>query len=238
MRFYANTDKGLRRLQNEDCFVNLTLPKNRFFCAVFDGMGGAAAGEIASRIAGESFLRVLRENREGEPSFLLRTAALTANEEILRYAEKNPEAAGMGTTVSALFVGGDGVYSLSIGDSRTYRLRGGELARLTRDDSYVQALIDRGAITREEAEYHPRRNVITAALGALPKGLPRVNFFAKQAGDLYLLCTDGLTGMVSEEKIRNILCQGMPPEEAVGYLLAAANEGGGRDNITAAVLTL
>lgn len=238
MRFYANTDKGLVRSQNEDYFVNITLPKNRFFCAVFDGMGGVAAGEIASRLAGESFLRVLSENRDVEAAHLLRTAALYANEEILRYRREHPEAEGMGTTVTALLVSDDGVYSLSIGDSRTYRLRSRELRRLTRDDSYVQDLVDRGVITKEEAESHPRRNVITAALGALPKTLPRVNFFAKQAGDIYLLCTDGLTGMVQEEKIKNILCQRMLPEETVGYLLAAANEGGGRDNITAALLAL
>ncbi len=238
MRFYANTDKGLCRPQNEDYFVNLTLPKNNFFCAVFDGMGGAAAGEIASRLAGESFLRVLSEGSDTEPSHLLRTAALTANEEILRYRRAHPEAEGMGTTVTALLVGDDGVYSLSIGDSRTYRLRSRELQRLTRDDSYVQDLLDRGLITGEEAARHPRRNVITAALGALPRTLPRVNFFSKQAGDIYLLCTDGLTGMVSEEKIKNVLMQRMPPEETVGYLLAAANEGGGRDNITAALLAL
>lgn len=238
MRFYANTDKGILRPQNEDYFVNITLPKNRFFCAVFDGMGGVAAGEIASRLAGESFLAVIKENKDAEASHLLRTAALYANEEILRYRKDHPEAEGMGTTVSALLVGEDGVYCLNIGDSRTYRLRGRELVRLTRDDSYVQDLLDRGTITREEAEIHPRRNIITAALGALPQRLPRVNFFAKQAGDIYLLCTDGLTGMVSEEKIRNMLCQRMSPEETVGYLLAAANEGGGRDNITAALLAL
>ncbi len=238
MLFYANTDKGLCRAQNEDYFVNETLHKNRFFCAVFDGMGGAAAGEIASRLAGESFLRVLREGKEEESAHLLRTAALYANEAILRYREAHPETEGMGTTVSALLVGEDGVYSLSIGDSRTYRLRSRELLCLTRDDSYVQDLLERGLITKEEALCHPKRNVITAALGALPKRLPRVNFYKRQEGDVYLLCTDGLTGMVSEEKIKNVLLQRMPPEETVGYLLAAANEGGGRDNITAALLAL
>ncbi len=238
MRFYANTDKGLIRPHNEDYFVNETLHKNRFFCAVFDGMGGAAAGEIASRLAAECFLRVLREGQGEESAHLLRTAALYANDEILRYRCAHPETEGMGTTVSALLLGEDGVYSLSIGDSRTYRLRSREFHCLTRDDSYVQSLLDKGFITKAEAERHPKRNVITAALGALPRGVPRVNFFSKQAGDIYLLCTDGLTGMVSEEKIKNVLIQHMSPEETVGYLLAAANEGGGRDNITAALLAL
>ncbi len=212
-----------------------------FLAAVFDGMGGHAGGEAAAELAVETF----RETFEGvaprdidEAAELLSAAARLADDRIRTYAAERAGHDGMGTTVTALLLLGEEGVTLNVGDSRTYLLREGELYLLTHDDSYVQTLIDAGRLALEEAPFHPRRNVITRALGGLGDGELSLSLGYPREGDAYLLCSDGLWDMVSEGRIRTILSQQLPPSSAVGYLIAEANENGGEDNITVALLRI
>ncbi len=238
MHFFANSDPGLCRLGNEDTYLSHTLPDGRFFFAVFDGMGGARGGEVAARTAADSFLDVMRGAAQEENTALLYRAVTRADLAIKEAATKNPALAGMGTTVTAAILDGGSADILNIGDSRAYLFGAGGLRRLTRDDSYVEMLVESGILTPDAARIHPRRHVITRAVGALDGGAVTPHRFRLFPGDSLLLCTDGLHGMVEDERIGRILAQNLPPAETVGYLIAAANENGGEDNITAVLIRM
>jgi protein phosphatase len=222
---YAGTDTGRQRRANEDSL----LARAPLF-VVADGMGGAQAGEVASRIAVESFQPGLRDASQPE----LELAALTraANSRIHELSHSNAEQAGMGTTLTAVYVGEQEVAIAHVGDSRAYCLRDGELLRLTDDHSLVDELLRQGRLTPEEAVEHPQRSVITRALG--PEGTVEVDTrsFRARAGDVYLLCSDGLTTMLAEERILAVLLANQRLRDAGEALIAAANDAGGRDNIT------
>ena len=177
---YATTDTGRQRRANEDAL----LARSPLF-VVADGMGGARAGEVASQIAVEAFKRGLQDS--AEPEAALATLARTANARIYELAHSHSEQAGMGTTLTALYVGEDEVSIAHVGDSRAYCLRDGELMRLTDDHSLVDELMRQGRLTPQEAEEHPQRSVITRALG--PEGSVEVDTrsFRARAGDVYLL---------------------------------------------------
>jgi protein phosphatase len=228
---YAGTDTGRQRRANEDSL----LARSPLF-VVADGMGGAQAGEVASRIAVESFRHGLDD--ASEPELALSALALEANSRIHELSHSNAEQAGMGTTLTAVYVGEREVAIAHVGDSRAYCLRDGELLRLTDDHSLVDELVRQGRLTPEEAVEHPQRSVITRALG--PEGTVEVDTrsFRARAGDVYLLCSDGLTTMVGETELKEVLLAHPRLSDAGEALIAAANAAGGRDNITVLLLRL
>jgi PPM family protein phosphatase len=228
---YAVTDTGRQRRANEDSL----LARAPLF-VVADGMGGAQAGEVASRIAVESFQPGLQDASRAELE--LAELAGAANARIHELSHSNADQAGMGTTLTAVYVGEEEVAIAHVGDSRAYCLREGELLRLTDDHSLVDELMRQGRLTPEEAVEHPQRSVITRALG--PEGTVEVDTrsFRARAGDIYLLCSDGLTTMLAEEPIRDLLLANPRLRDAGEALIAAANEAGGRDNITVVLIRL
>jgi PPM family protein phosphatase len=221
------TDTGRQRQANEDSYY----AKAPLF-AVADGMGGAQAGEVASRIAAGAFERGPR-NVDATAEGQLEEIAQKANREIHRLAQEDSSRAGMGTTLTAAMLRDDEVAFGHVGDSRAYLLRDGKLKRLTKDHSLVEELRRQGRLTEEQAEEHPQRSIITRALGPEPSVNVDTMTFPARDGDVFLLCSDGLTTMVSDEEIRSILVNSKKLRAAVNRLVEAANRGGGRDNITA-----
>ncbi len=228
---YAGTDTGRQRRANEDSH----LARAPLF-VVADGMGGAQAGEVASRLAVESFQGGLQD--AAEPELALAELTRAANTRIHELSHSHAEQAGMGTTLTAVYVGEREISIAHVGDSRAYRLREGELLRLTDDHSLVDELLRQGRLTPEEALDHPQRSVITRALG--PEGAVEVDTrsYAARDGDVYLLCSDGLTTMVPEYRLAELLLAHETLRDAGEALIGAANEAGGRDNITVVLLRL
>jgi PPM family protein phosphatase len=225
------TDTGRQRHANEDSYF----ARAPVFAAA-DGMGGAQAGEVASRIAAGAFEHELAD--EGPAEGQLEEIAQEANREIHKLAQEDSSRAGMGTTLTAAMLHGDEVALSHVGDSRAYVLRDGELKRLTKDHSLVEELRRQGRLTDEQAEEHPQRSIITRALGPEPRVNVDTMTVAARDGDVFLLCSDGLTTMVSDEEIRDILTGSKNLRTAVSRLVEAANRGGGRDNITAVAFRL
>src|SRR5881275_984815 len=192
------TDVGRQRQGNEDNF----LERSPLF-AVADGMGGARAGEVASKIAVEKLGASVEAN--GSPEQHLAEVTKEANREIYRMAQNDSALAGMGTTLTAALVTGREVAIGHVGDSRVYRYRDGELERLTQDHSLVEEFVRQGKLTPEEAETHPQRSIITRALGPEPDVEVETYTHSGRDGDVYLLCSDGLSAMVSEDEIAAIL---------------------------------
>jgi protein phosphatase len=221
------TDTGRQRHANEDSYF----ARAPLF-AVADGMGGAQAGEVASRIAAGAFERG-RLSKDEPAEGQLEQIAQRANREIHKLAQEDSSRAGMGTTLTAAMLRDDEVAFSHVGDSRAYVLRGGQLKRLTKDHSLVEELRRQGRLTEEEAEEHPQRSIITRALGPEPSVNVDTMTFPARNGDVFLLCSDGLTTMVSDDEIREILTGARSLRQAVSKLIDAANRGGGRDNITA-----
>lgn len=228
---YTGTDTGRQRRANEDSL----LARAPLF-VVADGMGGAQAGEVASRVAVESFQPGLPDGEPAERA--LAELAQTANARIHELSHSNAEHAGMGTTLTAVYVGEEEVAIAHVGDSRAYCLRDGQLLRLTDDHSLVDELMRQGKLTPEEAVEHPQRSVITRALG--PEGSVEVDTrtFSARAGDVYLLCSDGLTTMLAEPEIAALLLGHPRLHDAGEALIGAANDAGGRDNITVILIRL
>ncbi|HZH23618.1 MAG TPA: Stp1/IreP family PP2C-type Ser/Thr phosphatase [Solirubrobacteraceae bacterium] len=223
---FHDSDRGRQRRGNEDS-VYVRSP----LFVVADGMGGAQAGEVASAIAVQQFEGGLPDG--DDPGAALAALIQAANVRIHEQARRDSEHAGMGTTTTAAYLAGDSVVIAHVGDSRCYLLRDEDLIRLTRDHSLVGELVARGKLTEEQAESHPQRSVITRALGAYPDVEVDVEAFPARAGDLFLLCSDGLTSMVHEPQLKSLLADRTRPLEQIGReLIAAANEAGGRDNIT------
>ncbi|MCL7970916.1 MAG: Stp1/IreP family PP2C-type Ser/Thr phosphatase [marine benthic group bacterium] len=233
----ALTDVGRVRRSNEDS-VHCSEESGVFVVA--DGMGGHAAGEVASAIASEWIAErlcgscVTMELEQVEDRF--RTAFVEAGREILRQAAENTNQLGMGTTATVLLLRSDGRYVIGhIGDSRAYLLRDDELEQITRDHSWVQEQVDRGMITPEQAKHHPQSNIITRALGTEAYPTPDLYNGTAAPGDIFLLASDGLTDMLSEEHMRKILQEEENPERCVSQLVKEANRAGGLDNISALV---
>ena len=220
------TDTGRQRRANEDSYY-VRAP----VFVVADGMGGAQAGEVASKIAAEAFDRELPAG----PEDALREVFESANREIHEHAASDESHAGMGTTLTAAIVAPerDEVAIGHVGDSRAYLLRDGKLERLTQDHSLVEELRRKGQLTDQQAEEHPQRSIITRALGPDAEVEPDLRTVPAHPGDVYLICSDGLTTMIGEEQITKILLSSTSLDAAVRALVAEANRAGGRDNITA-----
>jgi protein phosphatase len=227
----SKTDTGRQRRDNED---------NAFARApvfvVADGMGGAQAGEVASRLAIEAFQHELPES--GTPEERLAACVRAANRTIYEMSRSEHERAGMGTTLTAAYLDDDDLAIAHVGDSRAYLFRDQTLRRLTEDHSLVEELVRRGKLTEEQAAEHPQRSIITRALGPEPDVEVDTWTYPVQSGDVLLLCSDGLTSMISEEQIAQILSSTPSLERAAQRLIAAANEAGGRDNITVVLFSL
>ncbi len=229
---HAGTDTGRERRANEDSY----LARTPIFL-VADGMGGAQAGEVASRTAVELFAADLDDDVASAEQRLARRVR-EANERIYALSRADTQRAGMGTTLTAVHVGAGEIAVAHVGDSRAYRLRGDQLALLTQDHSLVAELVRQGKLTEREADEHPQRSIITRALGPEPDVEVDTLTHRGQAGDVYLLCSDGLTSMLPEARIREILCTAKTLEEAGRALIAGANAAGGRDNITVVLFRL
>jgi len=222
----AATDIGQVREGNEDSFL-VVAP----LYAVADGMGGHRGGEVASSLALET-VQGMFERREGS----LADQVVEANRAVFDRSKNDRTVSGMGTTLTAALVDGSRVHLVHVGDSRAYLLRGGELAQLTEDHTLVHRMVMEGEISQEEAETHPHRSILTRALGVDESVQVDEGDVEVSDGDRLLLCTDGLTGMVPEGQIREILLESADPQEAVEKLVKVANRAGGIDNITAVIL--
>jgi PPM family protein phosphatase len=227
----ALSDVGRQRQGNEDSF----LERSPLF-AVADGMGGARAGEVASRIAVEQFDAA--DGSDDTPEEQLAEVARGANRKIHKMAQEDSAYAGMGTTFTAALVTGKHIAIGHVGDSRLYRFRDDELERLTHDHSLVEEFVRQGKLTPAEAEVHPQRSIITRALGPEPEVEVDTYTHSGRDGDVYLINSDGLTGMINEEKVAEILRDRESLEDAAEKLIAAANENGGKDNITVVLFRL
>lgn len=222
----ARTHIGLVRKANEDSIL-CNLPDGLFVVA--DGMGGHKGGQAASQCAVTVLAEALK-GRQPQPA-KAEWAVQAANRRIFDMAEQDKELEGMGTTVTLLWAARDRMILAQVGDSRCYLLRDGELRQMSRDHSLVEQLLSEGLITAEEAAHHPYRNVITRAVGSAIGVEVDVSAFERQAGDLWLLCSDGLHGLVEKEKLETLLKTG-DLEAAAQALLETALENGGKDNIS------
>jgi PPM family protein phosphatase len=227
----CKTDTGRQRRDNEDsAFARAPV------FVVADGMGGAQAGEVASRIAVEAFEQGLPDS--GSPEERLATRVREANAQIYERSRADRGRAGMGTTLTAAYVDDTHVAIAHVGDSRAYLFRDGTLQRLTQDHSLVDELVRRGKLTEEQAAEHPQRSIITRALGPEPDVEVDTWTYPARAGDVVLLCSDGLTSMISEERVKAVLVAHDNLDEAGDALIREANEAGGRDNITVVLFRL
>ena len=225
------TDTGRQRTANEDSYY-----AEAPLFAVADGMGGAQAGEVASKIAVESIEPQARAGVSAEAH--LRAIAESANERIHSLAQHDSSHSGMGTTLTAALVEGDEVSFAHVGDSRAYVYRDGELRLLTSDHSLVEELRRQGRLTDEQAEDHPQRSIITRALGPEAEVEVDTLTFSARPGDVFVLCSDGLTTMLKDERIAEVIETASSLDEAAKRLVDEANEAGGRDNITVVVFRL
>lgn len=232
----GQTDVGRKRSANEDSMGN-AVTINGLVSIVCDGMGGHVGGATASKIAVNAILENLNTNYYDDPRIAIGESIDIANSAILNEAAAHPELSGMGSTCVLLIVRNGKVYIGHVGDSRIYLIRSRRIVQLTKDHSYVQMLVDKGEITKEQAEHHPRKNEITNALG-IPNMTPATvadDAIVPEAGDCFLLCSDGLSGMVPDATINKVLSRQseMNAQERVNRLVSIANENGGVDNITA-----
>ncbi len=256
----AGTDVGKVRTNNEDAFVVADLNRDSkelgaenaesfdvrdrgILVAVSDGMGGEAAGEVASALVVETLRRVLAEkapdSAEGKAAIAkaVEDAVTTANEEVLS-AAKDPSKKGMGATLTAVYVHGDTAYIAEVGDSRAYLLRGRRMRQMTKDQSFVQLLVDAGAMSEEEAKNYPHKNIILQAMGQQKNVATALGKLALRRNDRLLLCSDGLSNKVSPEEMREVICDSPSLEAACRKLIELANERGGEDNVTVVLAEL
>jgi len=226
----AASDRGRKRPSNEDAF-GYSVEHGVY--VVCDGMGGAAAGEIASSLAVDEMMRVLVAEAPAAPTAENAAKAIAAaNQAIFARSQRNPKLAGMGTTLVALVAAERQVWVMNVGDSRAYRMRNAELHQITEDHSLVEEQVRMGRMNQAEALRSPLRNVITRALGTQNIVTPDVFAMEAEPGDLYLLCSDGLTREISDRLIESLLRLDLPLEELCARLVNAANKAGGHDNIT------
>ncbi|MCL1981885.1 MAG: Stp1/IreP family PP2C-type Ser/Thr phosphatase [Clostridiales bacterium] len=241
MEIGFKSDKGLRRRNNEDAFF--VIPESKVFI-VADGVGGNNAGEIASRTAVSKIVEFIRDNPLSESlteadlkSYFFRCLD-KANKSIYNLSRLQPSNNGMATTLTIAYLAGGNAYIANVGDSRAYCFRRGVLTQVTEDHSYVNTLIRKGAITKEEARFHEKKNVITRAIGGELSTLPDFFCVEVKQGDIILLCTDGIHGEIGDDSICGIIAEGGSMMEICANLVSKGNQCGGRDNMTAICLRI
>ena len=237
--YAAKTDIGKTRDTNQDYFI-VSGEKPQLF-VLCDGMGGHNSGDVASRAAAESIENYVRlqsalDYDAQKAKRVLKGALSYANKIVYTRAAQSPQLSGMGTTADVCMVDFDTVYIAHVGDSRVYLLRDKTLRQLTRDHSLVEEMVASGLITEAEAKAHPKKNVITRAVGT--NRLVEVDFITTDfvPGDMLLMCSDGLSNMLSTEEMQNILLEKEEEQTIVEHLISKANEKGGKDNITAILM--
>ena len=237
MQVWGVTHQGMVRQQNQDAFDAKTLEDGRVIALVCDGMGGARAGNVASTMAVELFMRHFLEVKDGsDGEARMRQAAAAANREVFQRASTDPECVGMGTTLVAALTGPEEAVILNEGDSRAYYVTQGGIVRVTRDHSLVEDMVERGELTRDEARTHPHKNLITRALGAEP--VLMADCFRRQMEEdsFLLLCSDGLSNVVSEQEMLYEVIHGGEDESCCQRLLDIALNRGAPDNVTAVLI--
>ena len=242
---YGATDVGLRRKLNED---SLFIDNEVGLFVVADGMGGHNAGEIASHLAVDTVANFVQRSRAEDeitwpygvdPDLSLNanrllTSVMLANKRVWKEADNRQDYTGMGTTIVGALVDNSSISVVSAGDSRAYRLRGGVFEQMTVDDSWVQAAVDEGVLLAEEAETHPMKNIITKAIGAKENLELSVEEHEMEDNDLYIICSDGLHGMISEKGLNELVVGANGSLDGlVSTLIETANRNGGKDNVTA-----
>ena len=238
INFSGKTNVGLKRSANEDTFV---IKGEMGFCLVADGLGGAAAGELASRLFAEASLEVFQKGNdliEKNVIERIQNAFQLANEKIRDHIEENPSHKGMGCTADLLALSDQGFVVGHLGDSRTYRFRDGQLKQLTHDHSLIQDQIDRGIIPAESARQHPLRNVILEAVGINEDLALDIVRGRTYPDDQFLLCSDGLTDMVEDDALGEVLRSSIPAQKKIDQLIDLALAGGGKDNITVVLVDI
>ncbi len=237
MKAFAVTDVGQKRKINQDSVFVSTEPvgnlPNLFIVA--DGMGGHNAGDFASRYAVNAVKEAIEVSREVNPVKLISEAIRLANEGILAEAEAHEGMRGMGTTIVVTTILGNYAYTANVGDSRLY-LYDGELRQITKDHSLVEEMVRLGELTEEQAKNHPDRHIITRALGAAETVEPDFFDYRLHPENILLMCSDGLSNMVDDDEIRQILEQPISAEEMADTLVGTANDNGGTDNIAVIII--
>ena len=240
MNIFGLTDKGRHRAENQDSFDLCTVGDGTL-AVVCDGMGGVAGGLLASELAAGRFLAFARtalETSDGtqtETEDVLRQSTDAANRKVYRFAAQAEEYTGMGTTLVAGYWQGNTAYFVNVGDSRAYRIAKDGIMQITKDHSLVQQMIDRGEITPAQGRHHPRRNIITRAVGSERFVTCDIFSIPIRDGDCYLLCSDGLTNAVEEAELHRVILAAEDAQSACRTLVNEAVENGARDNVTAVV---
>ncbi|MFQ9515028.1 MAG: Stp1/IreP family PP2C-type Ser/Thr phosphatase [Eubacterium sp.] len=239
IRAFGKTDVGLMRTINQDSIFVSTEPvgklQNLFIVA--DGMGGHKAGDVASRVSIEKFVKYVCTTHMTDPANILDSGIISINKDIYEMANSNKDYSGMGTTFVAVTIVGNHIYIANVGDSRLY-LVGRDIKQITRDHSLVEDMVRMGMIAKDEARTHYKKNVITKAIGVAEDraSTPDIFEIEIESGDLLLLCSDGLTNMVEDYDIKKIIKNSESLEDAVRRLIHQANENGGKDNISAVLV--
>lgn len=243
MKIYAETNIGMVRQINQDAYYISEEDDNYKLCILADGMGGYTGGEIASRLACISAAEYIKENfkHNNDVTYtkeqimqLIQEAMQKSNEIVFEKSKEEKELEQMGTTLEICLIYNNRAYIGHIGDSRIYRIRQGIMRKITTDHSYVQKLVKDGTITKEEAIHHPKKNMLMKALGCEEKIEPDIMVKGINPNDIILVCSDGLTNMIAEQEIYNIIVENI--EEAPQNLIIKANELGGYDNITVIII--
>ena len=238
MKSYSVTDVGQKRRENQDYVYASEQPIGNLpnLFVVADGMGGHNAGDFASRCAVSVMVESVKRDMSFNPIKIIRHAIETANEQVCVQADLDPQKSGMGTTLVAVTVVGHYAYVANVGDSRLYLSDSHDIVQITRDHSWIAEMVRRGEISREEARNHPDKNIITRAVGTGPS--VRIDFFDVELEEetRILMCSDGLSNMVSDDTIQEILCSSDDIEKSAESLVSLANENGGRDNISVIII--
>jgi len=243
MQYFTITDRGKIRETNQDACTAKEIKGFTVF-VLADGMGGHHGGEVASQKAIETVISQLENELKtkmlpGQIMLLLSEVLDNANKEILELTKDDSSLSGMGTTCDICLISKNTAYIAHIGDSRVYKIskKDNSIQKLTKDHSLVEYMIETGAITREEAANHPQKNIILQALGSFPEINADVFSIKLTSDDVILMCSDGLSNMVEENEIADVVTSGASPEKSAEKLVALANEAGGRDNITVVIAT-
>lgn len=237
MEIWGVTHRGAIRQQNQDSFASQRLEDGRIIALVCDGMGGARAGNVASTMAVDLFMRrFLEQDGESNDQERMQISAAMANQEVFQRAATDPDCAGMGTTLVAALAGPGEAVILNEGDSRAYHVNQEGIVLVTRDHSLVEDMVERGELTREQARTHPHKNLITRALGAEPVLLADCFRQSMAPGDYLLLCSDGLSNVVTEQEMLYEVIHGGEDESCCQRLLDIALHRGAPDNVTAVLI--
>ena len=233
--YSGNTDKGRVRKANEDYFANEKLSDKEYLFVVADGMGGHQAGDVASKLGTLTFISVYKSLRSKGKSIAesMKQSINEANATILTKASSDLSKKGMGTTFSALVISDMKAHIIHVGDSRIYLIRENEIKKITTDHTFVEKMMEEGRLSEEEARNHPQKNILYMSLGARESFAPiAINDLEVKNGDLFVMCSDGLNNMVSDDKIKDYSVSHGSPRELVDELIKLANDRGGTDNIT------